>query len=101
MKNNNSKRQFSIRKFTIGVVSIVAGITFFISEHDVQAAEQQSSHLSQESVLSHSKPSDQDANVSSKESSTCTVSSAETANTSSHTMRERTSLSKGVDRYGC
>lgn len=68
LKNNNSKRQFSIRKFTIGVVSIVAGITFFVSEHDVQAAEQQSSHLSQESVLSHSKPSDQDANVSSKES---------------------------------
>ncbi|WP_136627470.1 YSIRK domain-containing triacylglycerol lipase GehD [Staphylococcus epidermidis] len=39
MKNNNEKRRFSIRKYTVGVVSIITGITIFVSGQHVQAAE--------------------------------------------------------------
>ncbi|MBA9874307.1 YSIRK-type signal peptide-containing protein, partial [Ralstonia insidiosa] len=31
MKNNNEKRRFSIRKYTVGVVAIITGITIFVS----------------------------------------------------------------------
>ncbi|MDU6097380.1 MAG: YSIRK domain-containing triacylglycerol lipase GehD [Staphylococcus epidermidis] len=39
MKNNNETRRFSIRKYTVGVVSIITGITIFISGQHAQAAE--------------------------------------------------------------
>ncbi|MCO6211108.1 YSIRK domain-containing triacylglycerol lipase GehD [Staphylococcus epidermidis] len=39
MKNNNETRRFSIRKYTVGVVSIITGITIFVSGQHAQAAE--------------------------------------------------------------
>ncbi|MGZ9503557.1 YSIRK domain-containing triacylglycerol lipase GehD [Staphylococcus epidermidis] len=51
MKNNNETRRFSIRKYTVGVVSIITGITIFVSGQHAQAAEmtQSSSDFNEQS----------------------------------------------------
>ncbi|AKS67981.1 YSIRK-targeted triacylglycerol lipase [Staphylococcus coagulans] len=40
MENNQGNKRYSIRKYSIGVVSVLAATTFFVSTHDAQAAEQ-------------------------------------------------------------
>lgn len=40
MKNYNEKKRFSIRKYAVGVVSIVTGITIFIGGQQAHAAEE-------------------------------------------------------------
>ena len=51
LKNNNETRRFSIRKYTVGVVSIITGITIFVSGQHAQAAEmtQSSSDFNEQS----------------------------------------------------
>ncbi|KAB2225274.1 YSIRK-type signal peptide-containing protein [Staphylococcus epidermidis] len=39
MKNNNRIKRFSIRKYAVGVVSIITGVTIFIGGQQAQAAE--------------------------------------------------------------
>ena len=39
MKNNNRIKRFSIRKYAVGVVSIITGVTIFIGRQQAQAAE--------------------------------------------------------------
>ncbi|MDU9293603.1 YSIRK-targeted triacylglycerol lipase [Staphylococcus coagulans] len=40
MENNQGNKRYIIRKYSIGVVSVLAATTFFVSTHEAQAAEQ-------------------------------------------------------------
>ena len=44
MKNNNRIKRFSIRKYAVGVVSIITGVTIFIGGQQAQAAETSVQH---------------------------------------------------------
>lgn len=44
MTNNNRIKRFSIRKYAVGVVSIITGVTIFIGGQQAQAAETSVQH---------------------------------------------------------
>ena len=44
LTNNNRIKRFSIRKYAVGVVSIITGVTIFIGGQQAQAAETSVQH---------------------------------------------------------
>ena len=45
LKNNNGIKRFSIRKYAVGAVSIITGVTIFIGGQQAQAAETSQQHV--------------------------------------------------------
>ena len=64
MKNYNEKKRFSIRKYAVGVVSIVTGITIFIGGQQAHAAEETNQQIN---TPSHSNETTQTAQKNLKE----------------------------------
>ena len=64
LKNYNEKKRFSIRKYAVGVVSIVTGITIFIGGQQAHAAEETNQQIN---TPSHSNETTQTAQKNLKE----------------------------------